>query len=50
MGWEKPAKMNVNGGANAPIAHKMLRRDARKGRVALSIGGGRGVALTVECD
>jgi len=55
-------KVNVNGGAIAlghPIGasgcrilvtllHEMKRRDARKGLAALCIGGGMGVALTVE--
>ncbi len=57
-----PAKVNVNGGAIAighPIGasgcrilvtllHEMQRRDARKGLAALCIGGGMGVALTLE--
>jgi acetyl-CoA C-acetyltransferase len=57
-----PAKVNVNGGAIAighPIGasgcrilvtllHEMQRRDASKGLAALCIGGGMGVALTVE--
>ncbi len=57
-----PAKVNVNGGAIAlghPIGasgcrvlvsliHEMNRRDAKKGLAALCIGGGMGVALTVE--
>jgi acetyl-CoA C-acetyltransferase len=61
MGWD-PAKVNVNGGAIAighPIGasgarvlvtllHEMARRDARKGLATLCIGGGMGVALTVE--
>lgn len=56
------AKVNVNGGAIAlghPIGpsgcrilvsllHEMQRRDAKKGLAALCIGGGMGVALTVE--
>jgi acetyl-CoA C-acetyltransferase len=56
------AKINVNGGAIAlghPIGasgcrilvtllHEMKRRDAKKGLAALCIGGGMGVALTVE--
>jgi acetyl-CoA C-acetyltransferase len=56
------AKVNVNGGAVAlghPIGasgcrilvsllHEMQRRDAKKGLAALCIGGGMGVALTVE--
>ncbi len=55
-------KINVNGGAIAlghPIGasgcrvlvtllHEMNRRDAKKGLAALCIGGGMGVALTVE--
>jgi acetyl-CoA C-acetyltransferase len=55
-------KINVNGGAIAlghPIGasgarvlvsllHEMKRRDAKKGLAALCIGGGMGVALTVE--
>lgn len=61
MGWDT-AKVNVNGGAIAighPIGasgarilvtllHEMKRRDARKGLATLCIGGGMGVALTVE--
>ena len=57
-----PAKVNVNGGAIAighPIGasgcrvlvtllHEMQRSGARKGLAALCIGGGMGVALTVE--
>jgi acetyl-CoA C-acetyltransferase len=57
-----PARVNVNGGAIAighPIGasgcrilvtllHEMVRRDAKKGLAALCIGGGMGVALTVE--
>lgn len=56
------AKVNVNGGAIAighPIGasgarilvtllHEMVRRDARKGLATLCIGGGMGIALTVE--
>ncbi len=59
-----PAKVNVNGGAIAlghPIGasgarvlvtllHEMARRDAKKGLATLCIGGGMGVALTVERD
>jgi acetyl-CoA acyltransferase len=55
-------RLNVNGGAIAlghPIGasgcrilvsllHEMKRRDAKKGLAALCIGGGMGVALTVE--
>ncbi|PZP35188.1 MAG: acetyl-CoA C-acetyltransferase [Roseateles depolymerans] len=61
MGWDL-SKVNVNGGAIAlghPIGasgcrilvtllHEMIRRDARKGIASLCIGGGMGVALTVE--
>lgn len=57
-----PAKVNVNGGAIAighPIGasgarilttllHEMVRRDAKKGLATLCIGGGMGIALTVE--
>lgn len=57
-----PAKLNVNGGAIAighPIGasgarilvtllHEMVRRDAKKGLATLCIGGGMGIALTVE--
>jgi len=61
MGWD-PAIVNVNGGAIAighPIGasggrilvtllHEMLRRDAKKALATLCIGGGMGIALTVE--
>jgi acetyl-CoA C-acetyltransferase len=61
MGWDT-SKINVNGGAIAighPIGasgcrvlvtllHEMQRRNARKGIASLCIGGGLGVALTVE--
>ena len=61
MGWN-PDIVNVNGGAIAighPIGasgnrvlvtllHEMQKRDARKGLATLCIGGGMGVALTVE--
>jgi acetyl-CoA C-acetyltransferase len=61
MGWDV-SKVNVNGGAIAighPIGasgcrilvtllHEMQRRSARKGIASLCIGGGMGVALTVE--
>ena len=61
MGWDT-SKVNVNGGAIAighPIGasgcrilvtllHEMVRRDARKGIASLCIGGGMGVALTLE--
>ena len=30
------------------LLHEMIRRDARKGIASLCIGGGMGVALTVE--
>jgi len=61
MGWDL-SKVNVNGGAIAighPIGasgcrilvsllHEMKRRDAKKGIASLCIGGGMGIALTVE--
>lgn len=61
MGWDT-SKVNVNGGAIAighPIGasgcrilvtllHEMQKRNARKGLASLCIGGGMGVALTVE--
>jgi len=61
MGWDT-SKVNVNGGAIAighPIGasgarilvtllHEMTRREARRGIASLCIGGGMGVALTVE--
>ncbi len=61
MGWDT-TKVNVNGGAIAlghPIGasgarilvtllHEMGRRDAKKGLATLCIGGGMGIALTVE--
>jgi len=61
MGWDT-AKVNVNGGAIA-IGHpigasgarilttllfEMQKRDAKKGLATLCIGGGMGIALTVE--
>jgi acetyl-CoA C-acetyltransferase len=61
MGWD-PAIVNVNGGAIA-IGHpvgasgarilntllfEMARRDAKRGLATLCIGGGMGVAMTVE--
>ncbi|MGC0393700.1 acetyl-CoA acetyltransferase [Bradyrhizobium sp. USDA 241] len=61
MGWD-PSIVNVNGGAIA-IGHpigasgarvlttllfEMQKRNARKGLATLCIGGGMGVALTVE--
>jgi acetyl-CoA C-acetyltransferase len=59
--WDA-SRVNVNGGAIAighPIGasgarilvtllHEMVRRDAKKGLATLCIGGGMGVALTVE--
>jgi acetyl-CoA C-acetyltransferase len=61
LGWD-PAIVNVNGGAIAighPIGasgarilvtllHEMARRDAKKGLATLCIGGGMGIAMTVE--
>ncbi|MBB4373775.1 acetyl-CoA C-acetyltransferase [Bradyrhizobium sp. cir1] len=61
MGWD-PAIVNVNGGAIAighPIGasgarvlvtllHEMRRRGSKKGLATLCIGGGMGIALTVE--
>ncbi len=61
MGWDT-SKINVNGGAIAighPIGasgcrilvtllHEMQRRNAKKGLASLCIGGGMGVALTIE--
>ncbi len=61
IGWDTD-KVNVNGGAIAighPIGasgarvlvtllHEMQKRDAKKGLATLCIGGGMGVALTVE--
>ena len=61
MGWDT-SKVNVNGGAIAighPIGasgcrilvtllHEMQRRNAKKGIASLCIGGGLGVALTIE--
>jgi acetyl-CoA C-acetyltransferase len=61
LGWD-PARVNVNGGAIA-IGHpigasgarilttllfEMGRRDAKKGLATLCIGGGMGIAMTVE--
>ena len=59
--WDS-ARVNVNGGAIAlghPIGasgcrvlvtllHEMLRRDSRRGLATLCIGGGQGVAVSVE--
>ena len=61
MGWDM-SKVNVNGGAIAighPIGasgcrilvtllHEMIKRDVKKGIASLCIGGGMGVALTIE--
>src|SRR6185436_14118723 len=61
MGWDT-SKVNVNGGAIAighPIGasgarilvtllYEMQRRNAKKGIASLCIGGGMGVALTIE--
>jgi acetyl-CoA C-acetyltransferase len=61
MGWDV-SKVNVNGGAIAighPIGasgcrilvtllHEMKRQNAKKGIASLCIGGGMGVALTIE--
>ncbi len=57
-----PEKLNVNGGAIAighpigasgarvlvTLVHEMVRRNAKKGLATLCIGGGMGIALTVE--
>ncbi len=61
LGWDM-SKVNVNGGAIAighPIGasgtrilvtllYEMMRRDAKKGLATLCIGGGMGIAMTVE--
>ncbi len=61
MGWDL-SKVNVNGGAIAlghPIGasgcrvlvtllHEMQKRSAKKGLATLCIGGGMGIALTIE--
>ena len=61
LGWDE-RKVNVNGGAIAlghPIGasgcrilvtllYEMKRRDVKKGLVTLCVGGGQGIALTVE--
>ena len=61
MAWD-PAKVNVNGGAIAighpvgasgarvlvTLLHEMQKRNAKKGLATLCIGGGMGIALTVE--
>ena len=63
MGWD-PAIVNVNGGAIAighPIGasgarvlttllYEMQRRDAKKGLATLCIGGGMGIAMTVDAE
>ena len=63
LGWDA-ARVNVNGGAIAighPIGasgarvlttllHEMGKRDAKRGLATLCIGGGMGIALTVERD
>lgn len=63
MGWD-PARVNVNGGAIAlghPIGasgtrifvsliHEMCRRKSKKGLATLCIGGGMGIAVTVEMN
>lgn len=63
MGWDL-TKVNVNGGAIAlghPIGasgarifvsliHEMQRRKSKKGLATLCIGGGMGIAVTVEMD
>ena len=63
LGWDT-AKVNVNGGAIAlghPIGasggrvlitllHEMVRRDAKRGLATLCIGGGMGIALSIERD
>jgi len=62
MGWN-PENVNVNGGAIAighpvgasgcrvlvTLLHEMKRRNFSKGLATLCIGGGMGIALTVEC-
>ncbi|EAT7585669.1 acetyl-CoA C-acetyltransferase [Salmonella enterica] len=61
--WDE-RRVNVNGGAIAlghpigasgcrilvSLVHEMVKRDARKGLATLCIGGGQGVALTIERD
>jgi len=61
LGWDL-AKVNVNGGAIAlghpvgasgarvlvTLLHELQRRDAKRGLATLCIGGGMGIALTVE--
>lgn len=61
--WDE-RRVNVNGGAIAlghpigasgcrilvSLVHEMVKRKARKGLATLCIGGGQGVALTIERD
>lgn len=61
MGWDV-SKVNVNGGAIAighpigasgariltTLVYEMIKRNAKKGIATLCIGGGQGVAVTVE--
>ena len=61
--WDE-RRVNVNGGAIAlghpigasgcrilvSLVHEMVKRNARKGLATLCIGGGQGVALTIERD
>ncbi len=61
LGWD-PAIVNVNGGAIAlghpvgasgarvltTLLYEMARRDAKKGLATLCIGGGMGIAMTIE--
>ena len=61
MGWD-PSIVNVNGGAIAighpigasgariltTLVHELVRRGGKKGLATLCIGGGMGIALTVE--
>ncbi len=63
MGWDT-SKVNVNGGAIAlghpigasgarifvTLVHEMMRRDTTTGLATLCIGGGMGIAATVERD
>ena len=63
MGWDL-SRVNVNGGAIAlghPIGasgtrifvsllHEMQRRKSKKGLATLCIGGGMGIAVTVEME
>ncbi|HHG8771962.1 TPA: acetyl-CoA C-acetyltransferase [Raoultella planticola] len=61
LGWESH-KVNVNGGAIAlghpigasgcrilvTLVHEMQRRNVRKGLATLCVGGGQGIAITIE--